>query len=76
MSNRELRLELKKIPGFDSNFTKNPIWEITYMNAIIINSSRLTSNFTTDDVYFVATVKRGSLYYMINNVRFYKFFTA
>ena len=48
---------------------KNPVWEIVDQNQRIVeNSSRINIDFITTDTYFEITIKRGPLYYMINNV--------
>ena len=59
------------ISAIDSDFVKNPVWEFVISESYryIENSTRLLSNdYKTSDVHFVASMKRGPLYYMINNV--------
>ena len=60
-----------KIPPIDKDFVKNPVWELvdTADWCKVKNSTRLLSNdYIASDAHFVASFKRGPLYYMINNV--------
>ena len=60
-----------RIPPIDKDFVKNPVWEfvISESRSYVKNSSRLLStDYKASDVHFVASFKRGPLYYMINNV--------
>ena len=57
--------------GIDNDFVKNPVWDfvISESRSYVKNSSRLLStDYKASDAHFVASFKRGPLYYMINNV--------
>lgn len=49
-------------------YTQNPVWKFENGNVKVINSSRIAETYRTDDVYYYVTLRRGALYYMINNV--------
>ena len=56
--------------ALDNDFIENPVWDFVEAETgyFIKNSSRLFFNNKTSDIHFVASMKRGPLYYMINNV--------
>lgn len=67
MSSEELTFDVG--PQYDlGNFTKNPVWELVENDTYSVNESRVGIYFETNDVHLKLTVKRKSLYYMINNV--------
>ena len=69
--NRLVNLNIDpNFPGIDNDFVKNPVWDFVEAEAcyFIENSSRLSSDYKTSDIHFMASMRRGPLYYMINNV--------
>ena len=50
------------------DFVPNSIWTITNQQVEIFNTSRISNIWQTSDVHYTFTLKRGSLYFMINNL--------
>jgi hypothetical protein len=53
----------------NSGFIENQIWTLIGESINLIrNTTRFSSIYLSDEIYFTFRVKRGPLYYMINNV--------
>ena len=51
-----------------SGFVENSVWSLQNQNVFVENTSRLSSQNLSSDIYFQVTIERKPMYYLLNNV--------
>jgi hypothetical protein len=51
-----------------SGFVENSVWKLKNTNVYVQNTTRLSDQYLTSDIYFEGTVQRKPMYYILNNI--------
>jgi hypothetical protein len=51
-----------------SGFVENSVWSLQNTNVYVKNTTRISDQYLTSDIYFEGTVKRKPMYYILNNI--------